>query len=61
MNFVLIGFITAFFIFLYITINSVYNDGYKKGLSDMKEAILKDMKEYPTKWKWHIDREQNEK
>lgn len=35
-----------------------FNSGYNAGLASMKQRILADMRKYPTKWKFHIDKEQ---
>lgn len=33
-----------------------YKDGYRKGLSDFKKTMIKDMETYPTKWKFLLSK-----
>lgn len=35
--------------------------GFDLGKKYMKDLIVKDMKIYPTKWKWYLERFENER
>lgn len=57
MNYEYIIFAAVSFIGYYLGLNAGYKVGFIKGSNMMKESILTDMKQYPTRWKFLLDKE----